>query len=63
MSTSEGQQSSTRDVAQGQGGEEQDSKKDKEEPVLLKRHVKYFGRVLDVLPCSLSSLDSNRYAL
>ena len=25
-----------------------------------KRHIKYFVRVLNVLPCALSSLDSNR---
>lgn len=30
------------------------------EPLLFKRHIKYFERVLNCLPCSLAKLDSNR---
>ena len=42
-------------------GEEEE---DKEEVVLeisFNKHIKYFKRVLDVLPCSLCSLDNNRF--
>ena len=30
------------------------------EPLLVKRHAKYFERVLNILPGALSNLDSNR---
>ena len=39
----------------GDGGEEAMAE------LSFKKHVKYFKRVLAVLPCSLASLDSNRF--
>ena len=34
---------------------------DTEGKILFKNHAQFFRRVLNVLPSSLSSLDSNRY--
>lgn len=42
------------------GETDQAVKEEIREPLLFKRHVKYFERVLNCLPCSLSKLDSNR---
>lgn len=42
------------------GETEQEVKEEIREPILFKRHIKYFERVLNCLPCSLSKLDSNR---
>ena len=46
-------------------GEEYDVDSNGEEkhqrhPLLVKRHIQYFKRVLGVLPGSMSSLDTNR---
>ena len=41
--------------------EDEKLKKQREiHPLLVKRHAKYFERVLTILPGSLSNLDSNR---
>lgn len=42
-------------------GDGQEAKEERKDPVFFKRHIKYFERVLNCLPCSLSKLDSNRY--
>ena len=45
----------------GDGETGQETKEEGRGAVHFKRHIKYFERVLNCLPCSLSKLDSNRY--
>lgn len=42
---------------------EQELQEKRKKPLLVKRHIKYFERVLNCLPCSLAKLDSNRMTL
>ena len=48
------------EVMDGAPPEDQDEEKKEAEPLLVKRHAKFFERVLNILPGSLSKLDSNR---
>lgn len=44
-----------------QGVEEEEEEEEIVAEVSFKKHIQYFKRVLAVLPCSLSSLDSSRF--
>ena len=56
------EQDAKSEKTEDEGTPEKDKAKQEQiHPLLVQRHAKYFERVLNILPGTLSSLDSNRY--